>query len=265
MFPSSLKYLKFIWPLRGWKPLHLWVHPRGSLWPVCLKMSKEHSRFYSGKVKNNRLCTTGFSFWIVKYYLFSFNYGAIMFFWNTACRFHYNFSLNWMFVNVKVSTVTCGMKQKHNFYINLILLFPPILTQSGFLDMLNLLQWFPWQLLFIVVPPRTPIIRKPNFAKGSVFAFLCLAFVHQTLSAPLLLLPASPSLQSHPKAGSTRWDVIKVLWLLLQPTIPFWSLLHIAGYCCVPSKFPSERWASHSCSSLEIQTVILAVVSKPTK
>lgn len=67
--------------------------------------------------------------------------------------------------------MTCGMKQKHRLYINLILLFPPILSQSGFLDMLNLLQWFPWQLLFIVVPPRTPIIRKSNFAKGLVFAF----------------------------------------------------------------------------------------------
>lgn len=171
MFPSSLKYLKFIWPLHGWKPLHLWVPPRGSLWPVCLKMSKKLGRFYSGKVKNNKVCTTGFSFWIVKHYLFSFNYRAIMLLWNRACRFHYNFSLNWMFVNVKVSTMTCGMKQKHRFYINLILLFPPILSQSGFLDMLNLLQWFPWQLLFIVVPPRTPVIRKPNFARGLVFAF----------------------------------------------------------------------------------------------
>lgn len=107
---------------------------------------QKNGRFCSGKVKNNRVCTTGFSFWIVKHYLFSFNYRAIMLLWSRACRFDYNFSLNWMFVNVKVSTMTCGMKQKHHFYFNLILLFPPILSQSGFLDMLNLLQWFPWQL-----------------------------------------------------------------------------------------------------------------------
>ena len=183
-------------------------------------MSKKLGRFYSGKVKNNRVCTTGFSFWIVKHYLFSFNYRAIMLFWNRACRFHYNFSLNWMFVNVKVSTMTCGMKQKHHFCINLILFFPPILSQSGFLDMLNLLQWFPWQLLFIMMPPRTPVIRKPNFAKGSVFTFS---------PAPALpwhhcfLLPTPPSPQSHPKAraGSTQRDVIKVLWLLLQPKLLF--------------------------------------------
>lgn len=87
--------------------------------------------------------------------------------------------------------MTCGMKQKHHFYINLILLFPPILSQSGFLDMLNLLQWFPWQLLFIVVPPRTPVIRKPNFAKGSVFAFFPPALPRQTPEAPLLP-PARP-------------------------------------------------------------------------
>lgn len=88
-----------------------------------------------------------------------------------------------MFVNVKVSTMTCEMKQKHHFYINLILLFPTILSQSGFLDMLNLLQWFPWQLLFIVVTPRTPVIMKPNFAKGLAFAFFLLALPRQPLAA----------------------------------------------------------------------------------
>lgn len=183
MFPSSPNYLKFIWPLHGWKPLHLWVYPRGSLWPVCLKMSEKFGRSYSGKMKHNRVCTTEFSFWIVKHYLFSFNYRAIILLWNTACRFHYDFSLNWMFVNVKVSTMTCETKQKHNFYINLILLFPTILSQSGLLDMLNLLQWFPWQLLFIVVTPRTPVIMKPNFAKGLAFAFLPLALPRQPLPA----------------------------------------------------------------------------------
>lgn len=201
MFLSSLKYLKFIWPLHGWKPLHLWVHPRGSLWPVCLKKSKKLGRLHSGKVKNNRVCTTGFSFWIVKHYLFSFNYRAIMLLWSRACRFHYNFSLNWMFVNVKVSTMTCGMKQKHRFYFNLILLFPPILSQSGFLDMLNLLQWFPWQLLFIVVPPRTPVIRKPNFAKGLVLPFSLQLCCSRPRQRHCFLLPAQPSPLSHPRQG----------------------------------------------------------------
>lgn len=86
-------------------------------------------------------------------------------------------------MNVKVSTMTCEMKQKHYFYINLILLFPSILSQSGFLDMLNLLQWFPWQRLFIVVTPRTPIIMKPNFAKGLAFAFFLLALPQHPLPA----------------------------------------------------------------------------------
>lgn len=116
-----------------------------------------------------------------------------MLLWNRACRFHYNFALNWMFVNVKVSTMTCGMKQKHNFYINFILLFPPILSQSGFLDMLNLLQWFPWQQLFIVVPPRSPVIRKPNFAKESVFAFFPRLCCGRPQQHGCFLLPAPPS------------------------------------------------------------------------
>lgn len=190
-----------------------------------------------------------------------------MLLWNRACRFHYNFALNWMFVNVKVSTMTCGMKQKHNFYINFILLFPPILSQSGFLDMLNLLQWFPWQQLFIVVPPRSPVIRKPNFAKESVFAFFPLALLRQTPAA-WLLPPACPTFpQSHPKAraGSTQWDITKILWLLSQPKLPFQALLRITGYSCIHGKFPSESWDTHIYSSSEIQNVILAVVPKPAK
>lgn len=187
-----------------------------------------------------------------------------MLLWNRACRFHYNFALNWMFVNVKVSTMTCGMKQKHNFYINLILLFPPILSQSGFLDMLNLLRWFPWQLLFIVVPPRTPVIRKPNFAKESVFAFfppgLCCSRPQQH---GCFLLPAPPSPKA--RAGSTQWDIIKVLWLLSQLKLPFQALLHITGYSCIHSKFPSERRDTHRYSSSEIQNATLAVVSEPAK
>lgn len=81
------------------------------------------------------------------------------------------------------------------------------------------------------------------------------------------LLPAPPYPQSHPKArvGSTWWDVIKVLWLLLQPKLPFRAPLHVFDYGCIPSKFPSERWGTHSCSSSEIQNVTVAVVSKPTK
>lgn len=156
-----------------------------------------------GKWRITKSVPLFFSFWIVKHYLFSFNYRAIMLLWNRACRFHYNSSLNWMFVNVKVSTMTCGMKQKHRFYINLILLFPPILSQSGFLDMLNLLQWFPWQLLFIVVPPRTPVIRKPNFARGLVFAFFPPALQRQTPAAPQLP-PAHPTFPTVTPKGKGR-------------------------------------------------------------
>lgn len=232
-----------------------------------LSASEKLGRFYSGKVRNNRVCTTGFLFWIVNHYLFSFNYRAIMLLWNRACRFHCNSSLNWLFVNAKVSTMTWEMKQKHSFYINLILLFPPILSQSGFLDIPNLLQWFPWQLLFIVVPPRTPVIRKFNFAKGSGFAFhplLCSGRPEQLLCFLLSATP-SPQLQPKARAGSTQRDVIKPLGPLSQPKLPFWALLHTTAYRCTHSNRPSERWGTHSYWSPGLQNVAPAVVSKPTK
>lgn len=170
-----------------------------------------------------------------------------MLLWNKACRFHYSFSLNWMFVNVKVSTMTCEMKQKHHFYINLILLFPTILSQSGSLDMLNLLQWFPWQPLFIVVTPRTPVIMKPNFAKGLAFAFFLLALPRQSPACFLLCAPPSP--QAHWKAGvwNTQWDVIEVLWLVLQGSLfksPY-TLLFTAAFPVNPQQKGEVLGAVH--------------------
>lgn len=96
----------------------------------------------------------------------------------------------------------------------------------------------------------------------------CLFTAGSATAAPAcFLLCAPPSPQAHWKAGagSTQWDVIKVLWLVLQTRLPFQFPLYTAVYCCIPSKSPSERWGSHSCSSSETQNVILAIESSPTK
>jgi len=53
--------------------------------------------------------------------------------------------------------------------------------------------------------------------------------------------------------------------IIVTAKAPFQATLHITGYCCIPSKFPSERCGTHSYSLSEIQNIILVVASKPTK
>lgn len=52
---------------------------------------------------------------------------------------------------------------------------------------------------------------------------------------------------------------------MVQTKLRFQLPLYIAVYCCILSKSPTERWGSHSCSSSEIQNVVLAVESSPAK
>lgn len=86
-------------------------------------------------------------------------------------------------------------------------------------------------------------------------------------AVPCLLPPVCPTFPTGTLKGRGVKHTMGCYWgfMISATRLPFQIPLYIAVYCCIPSKSPTERWGSQSCSSSETKNVMLAVESSPAK